>query len=93
MGLRTMSLLLPEPKQVLTVRLPAPPSLRQVLQDRLCFILLDRLRHHVENVMHDRSTQFKVIVRFHTLLRHRLCDTLAVTAFELTGKQVTEPTI
>jgi hypothetical protein len=37
---------------------PAPPGLRQVLQDGPGLILLHPLRHHVQNVMlHNNTTQ------------------------------------
>ena len=34
------------------VRLPAPPRLAQVLQDDARLVLLDALRHHVQDVVH-----------------------------------------
>ena len=73
------------------IRLPASPSLGQVLQDCLRLVLLDRLRHHVENVMHDGSAKFEIVVRLDSLLRNRLRDTLAVATLELTSKQVAQP--
>lgn len=77
----------------LTVGLPATPRLRQVLQNRLRLVLLDRLRHHVKNIVHDRGTELEIVVRLNTLLRHRLGDTLRITALELTGEQVAEPAL
>ena len=82
-----------EAQDGLTVGLPATPRLRQVLQNRLRLVLLDRLRHHVQNIVHDRGTELKIVVRLDTLLRHRLRDTLRVTALELTGEQVAEPAL
>ena len=75
------------------IRLPASPSLGQVLQDCLRLVLLDRLRHHVENVMHDGSAKFEIVVGLDSLLRNRLRDTLAVATLELTSKQVAQPDI
>lgn len=75
----------------LTVCFPASPSLRQVLQDRLGFVLLDRFRHHIEDIVHDGGTEFEIEVRLHTLLGDGLGNALAVPAFELTGEEVTEP--
>ena len=62
-----------------------------MLQDSLGLVLLDRLRHHIENIVHDSGTKFQIVVRLDTLLRNRLRNTLAVTTFELTSKQVAEP--
>jgi hypothetical protein len=64
-----------------------------MLQNRLGLVLLDRLGHHVQDIVHHRSTQFQVIVRLNALLRDGLRDTLAVTALKLTGEEVTEPRI
>ena len=75
----------------LTVGLPATPSFRQVLQNGLRLVLLDRLRHHVQNIVHNGSAQFEIIVRFDTLLRNSLRDSLAVSALELTRQQVSKP--
>ena len=72
------------------VGLPAPPRLRQVLQNRLRLVLLDRLRHHVEDVVHDGGAEFKVVMRLHTLLGHRLRDAFAVTTLELTRGEITK---
>ena len=80
-------------RNILTVGLPATPRFRQMLQNGLRLVLLDRLGHHVEDVVHHGSTQLKIIVRLHTLLRNGLRDTLAVTSFELTGKQVSKPRV
>ena len=41
--------------------------------------------------MHDGGTKLEIVVRLDTLLRDRLCDTLAVTTFELTCQQVAKP--
>lgn len=75
------------------IRFPTPPSLRQMLKDRLRLILLDRLGHHVQNIVHDSSTELQIIMRLNTLLRHRLRDTLAITTFELTSEQVPKPSL
>jgi hypothetical protein len=76
-----------------TICFPAPPSLGQMLQNGLRLVLFDRLRHHVQDVVHHSGTKFQVVVRFDTLLCNGLCDTLAVTAFKLTGEEITEPEI
>ena len=54
------------------VRLPAPPRLRQVLQNRARLVRLDALRHHVQNVLQHCRTQLQIVVRLHALLRHRM---------------------
>lgn len=64
-----------------------------MLQDRLRLVLLDSLGHHVEDVVHDSGTKFEIEVRFDTLLRNRLCDSLRVTTFELTSEQIAEPSL
>lgn len=62
-----------------------------MLQNSLRLVLLDRLGHHVQNIVHDGGAQFEVIVGLDTLLGDSLRDTLAVTTLELTGKQIAEP--
>mmetsp|Transcript_2955 Transcript_2955/g.8791 ORF Transcript_2955/g.8791 Transcript_2955/m.8791 type:complete len:467 (+) Transcript_2955:3703-5103(+) len=44
------------------VGLPAAPGLAEVLEDCLGLVLLDALRHHVEDVVHHRSTQLEIKV-------------------------------
>ena len=61
------------------VGLPAPPGLAEVLQDGPGLVLLDALGHHVQNVVHDGSTQLQVKVGLHALLSHRLGHALGVT--------------
>jgi len=63
------------------------------LQDGLRLVLLDSLGHHIENVVHDSCSKFEIEVRFDTLFRNRLCNSLRVTTFELTSEQVTEPSL
>jgi hypothetical protein len=69
----------------------APPSLRQVLKDRLRLVLLDPLGHHIEDIVHNGRTKLEVEVRVNPLLRNCLRDTLRVTSLELTREEVTEP--
>jgi hypothetical protein len=64
-----------------------------MLQNGLRLILLDGLGHHVQDIMHDSSTKFKVIMRFNTLLSHGLRDALAISAFELAGKKISQPRV
>mmetsp|Transcript_61033 Transcript_61033/g.143984 ORF Transcript_61033/g.143984 Transcript_61033/m.143984 type:complete len:850 (-) Transcript_61033:159-2708(-) len=73
------------------VGLPAPPRLREMLQDDLALVLLHALGHHVQDVVHHRRAQLQVVVALHALLRHRLCHPLAVPALELPRQQVSEP--
>jgi hypothetical protein len=75
----------------LTVCFPTTPRLGQVLQYGLRLVLLDGFRHHVKDVMHYSRTELKIIMRFHTLFRNRLCNTLAVSSLKLTGKQIAQP--
>lgn len=46
-----------------------------MLQNSPGLVLLDTLRHHVDNVVHNRSAQLQVEVRFDALLRHGFSDT------------------
>ena len=62
-----------------------------MLQNRLQLVLFDRLRHHVQNIMHHHGAQLQIVVRFHALLCDGFCDTLAVSAFELTSQKVAKP--
>jgi len=64
-----------------------------MLQNSLRLILLYRLGHHVQNIMHDSSTKFKIIVRFNTLLGHSLRNTLAISAFELASQKIAQPRV
>jgi hypothetical protein len=62
-----------------------------VLQNRFGLILLDRLGHHVHDIVHDGRAELEVVLRLHSLLRHGLCHTLAVPSLELTSKEIPEP--
>ena len=62
-----------------------------MLQNGLRLVLLDRLGHHIQNIVHDSGTKFQVIVGLNTLLCDRLRNTLAVSSFKLTCQQVTKP--
>ena len=62
-----------------------------MLQNCLRLVLLDLLRHHVKDVVHDSCAEFEIIVRLNALLRDRLRDALAVTTLELPGKKITKP--
>lgn len=73
------------------VGLPASPSFRQVLHDRLGLVLPDRFGHHVEDIAHDGGTQFEIEVRLDTLLGDGLGDSLRVSPFKLPGQQVVQP--
>lgn len=75
------------------VGLEATPRLCKVLQDGLGLVLLDPLRHHVEDVVHDGGTEFEIEVRVDPLLRDRLGDPLRVATFELTREEVAEPAL
>lgn len=75
------------------VCLPAPPRLGEVLQDRPSLVLLDALRHHVDNVVHDRGSQFEIEVGFDSLLGHSFGNTFGVAAFKLARKQVAQPAL
>jgi hypothetical protein len=75
----------------LTVCLPTPPGFRQMLQDGLGLILLDRFWHHVQDIMHYSGSELQVVVRLDTLFGDGFCNTFAISALELTGEQVTKP--
>lgn len=62
-----------------------------MLQNCLSLVLLDRLGHHVKNGVHDSRTELKIEVRLHTLFRDSLGNTLAISAFELTGEEIAKP--
>lgn len=62
-----------------------------MLQDSLGFILLDRLGHHIEDIMHHSSTQLEIEMGLDSLFRDCLGDTFTVTTLELTSKQVSKP--
>ena len=51
-----------------------------MLQDGPGLVLLDALRHHIQDVVHDGSTELQVEVGLHSLLSHSLGHTLGVTA-------------
>lgn len=48
-----------------------------MLQDSLRLVLLDSLGHHVEDIVHDGSSELEIEVRFDTLLRDSLCDSVS----------------
>lgn len=60
------------------VCLPAPPGLTEMLQNGPSLVLLDSLRHHVQDVVHHSCSQLQVKVRLHTLFSHSLCNSLRV---------------
>lgn len=64
------------------VGLPAPPGFAEVLQDGAGLVLLDPLRHHVQDVVHDGRAQLQVKVRLHALLGDRLGHALRVATCE-----------
>lgn len=52
-----------------------------MLQDGPGFVLFDTLRHHVQDVMHHRSTQLQIKVGLNTLFGHCLGYALGVTSY------------
>lgn len=56
-------------------------------------VLLDALRHHVQDVVHDGGAQLQVEVRLHALLGHRLGDALGLAPLELASQQVAQPAL
>lgn len=62
-----------------------------MLQDRFRLVLLDRLGHHVKDIVHDSGAEFEIEMRLDALLGDCLGDTLAVATFELSGKQISQP--
>lgn len=74
------------------VCLPTPPSFGQMLQNCFGLVLLDGLRHHVQNIVHYGCTELEIIVRLYALLRYSFRDTLTVATFKLTSKKIPEPT-
>lgn len=49
-----------------------------MLQNRLQLVLLGRLRHCVQDIVHYSSAELKVVVRLDTLLSDGLRDALAI---------------
>jgi len=64
-----------------------------MLQNGSSFVLLDSLRHHIEDVVHDRGAELEIEMRLNSLFRHRLRHALGVTTLELTGQKVSEPAL
>ena len=62
-----------------------------MLQNGLGLVLLDRLGHHVEDVVHDRRTELQVEVRLDALLGDRFGNSFAIAPLELAGEKVSEP--
>jgi hypothetical protein len=58
-----------------------------MLKDRSRFCLFNSFRHHIENIVHNRSAKLKIEVRLDSLFRDRLCDTFRVTTFELSNRR------
>lgn len=64
-----------------------------MLQNCLRLVLLDRLWHHVKDIVHNRGAKLQVIVRLDTLLGDSLSYALRVTSLELTSQKVPKPTL
>mmetsp|Transcript_36325 Transcript_36325/g.81860 ORF Transcript_36325/g.81860 Transcript_36325/m.81860 type:complete len:205 (-) Transcript_36325:1970-2584(-) len=75
------------------IRFPASPGFAQVLQNSFAFVLLDPFWHHVQNIMHDSRTELKIIMRLDTLLCNRFSNTFAVSALELSSKEISKPSL
>lgn len=75
------------------VSFPTPPGFTQMLQDRSGFVLLDTFRHHVNDIVHNGSSQLQVKVGFYSLLGNGFSNSFRVTALELPRQQVTQPTL
>ena len=72
--------------KLLTVRLPAPPRPSKMLQNRLRFVLLNELEHHVQGIIHDWPQ--------HTILVHpgqsNMCENVLQGVSQLEGIDITE---
>ena len=55
------------------VGLPATECLRKMRKNHSGLVLLNPLRHHIQNVMHDAGTQFQIEVTFNALLGNIFC--------------------
>jgi hypothetical protein len=73
------------------ISLPASPRFRKMLKNGLSLILLNRFRHHIQDVMHDSGAKLEIEMRFDPLFSHGLCNTFAVPAFELSSKKIPKP--
>ena len=64
------------------VGFPAAEGLGEMLKDGAGLVLLDALRHHVEDVVHDGGPKLQIEVRLDPLLRHCLRNSLGVATYE-----------
>lgn len=47
--------------------LETTPRFTQMCHDSTSLILLDSFRHHIQNIMHNSSSEFKIVVALNTL--------------------------
>lgn len=73
------------------VCLPTSPRFTQMLQNNTGLVLFDSFRHHVQNVMHDSSSQLQVKVAFNSLLGDCLGNAFRVSPFKLSGQKIAKP--
>ena len=64
-----------------------------MLQNRPRLVLLDALRHHVNDIVHHGGAQLQIKVGLDALLGDGLGDALAVAALKLSAEQVAQPAL
>ena len=64
-----------------------------MLKNNTGLVLFDAFWHHVQNVMHNSSSQLQVEVAFNSLLGDCLGHTLRVSPLKLPGQKVAKPTL
>ena len=64
-----------------------------MLQNCPGLVLLDTLRHHIDDVMHDTGPQLQVEVTLHSLLGDSFSHSLAVSSLKLSRQNITRPSI
>ena len=64
-----------------------------MLENGPSLVLFDSLWHHVQNVVHHRSSQLQVEMTLHSLLGDRLGHAFRVSTFELSREEVSEPAL
>ena len=75
------------------VGFPASPGFTEMLHDGFGLVGLDSLGHHVLNVEQDGGSQLQIELTLDSLLSDGLGDALAVSAFELSGQQIAQPSL
>ncbi len=62
-----------------------------MLHDGFGLVGFDSFGHHVHDVFHDCSSEFEIIMGLSSLFGNNFNKPFGVSAFELSGKQISEP--